>query len=327
MKILKELIKLHRFLFAMAVLFTATAIIFNLCWNKFLAGMLDILGDADDGASGKGMGEIFAALSVGIVIVLLHIISEYLSSYFAFYTCETFAHEMRMGYAGYYLRSDLQKLSKLNVGEEQSAMQNELKDVSDYLNENLFSIIKQFGTFAVTVVFLFCQNCKLAVLSILPLIVYCSFSSKVIKNYTGQCQNSKQKINGLADMILELFPIIQVYGAYGLIKGTMAENLSEWESANVGKERVSAKLMSLSGVLSFVPLLILLGAGGTMVINGEISIGIFYIFINLSGNVSGFLQNMPGIYANFRRFGASVDRLEGKLILKNTGGRHFSHGC
>lgn len=84
----------------------------------------------------------------------------------------------------------------MNVGEEQSAMQNELKDVSDYLNENLFSLMKQFGTFAVTVVFLFCQNIKLAILSIfpvIPLIIYCSFSSKVIKNYTQQCLNSKKK--------------------------------------------------------------------------------------------------------------------------------------
>ncbi len=83
-------------------------------------------------------------------------------------------------------------------------------------------------------------------------------------------------------MILELFPVIQVYGAYQLIKGTIAENLSEWEKTNVKKEKVSARLMSLSGLLSFVPLLLLLGFGGTMVVNGEISIGMFYIFINLS---------------------------------------------
>ncbi|MDE5746877.1 MAG: hypothetical protein K2I21_04800, partial [Acetatifactor sp.] len=235
------------------------------------------------------------------------------------YTCEIFAHEMRMGYVRYYLESDFQILSKLNVGEEQSAMQNELKDVSDYLNENLFSLMEQFGAFAVTVVFLFYQNIKLAIISIfpvIPLIIYCSFSSKVIKNYTQQCLNSKKKINGLADMILELFPIIQVYDSYRLIKSTMWENLLEWENVNVRKERICARLMSLSGVLSFVPLLLLLGFGGAMVINGEISIGTFYIFINLSGNVSGFLQNMPGIYANFRRFGASVDKLEEKLVLR-----------
>ena len=53
-----------------------------------------------------------------------------------------------------------------------------------------------------------------------------------------------------------------------------------------------------------------------MAINKEITTGTFYIFINLSGNVSGFLQNMPGIYAAFRQFDASAQGLEGKLVLE-----------
>ena len=146
MKILKQLIRLHKVLFIIAVLFTALAIIFNLCWNKFLAGLLDIFGNTADVAFESRTHALVTVLPIGIVIIFLHTISEYLSSYLASYTCEIFAHEMRMGYARSYLQSGLQKLSKLNVGEEQSAMQNELKDVSDYLNGNLFAIMKQFGT-------------------------------------------------------------------------------------------------------------------------------------------------------------------------------------
>lgn len=317
MKILRQLIKLHKILFEAAVLFTFLSVILNLCWNRFLAAILDILGGAVFHDSENGTNLLLAVLAPGIVIVLLHTLSEYLSSYLASYTCEVFAHEMRVGYAGYYLKSDIRRLSGLNVGEEQSAMQNELNDISDYLKENLFSLMKQSGAFVITSAFLVCQNFKLAAVSMLPvipLIFYCSFSSRIIKDYTEQCQSRRKKINGLVGVILELFPVIQVYGVHRLISGAMRENLSEWENANVKKERVSARLMSLSGVLSFVPLLILLGAGGAMVIRGEISVGMFYIFINLSGNVSGFLQNMPGIYAGFRRFSASVGRLEGKLM-------------
>lgn len=318
MKILKQLIKLHKFLFMVAFLITFISIILNLCWNKFLAEIIDFFGDVAAVNFESRTRTPFAALPIGIFIVFLHTLSEYFSTYLASYTCEIFAHEMRIGYARYYLQSDIRMLSGLNVGEEQSAMQNELKDISGYLNENLFSLLKQFGTFAVTIVFLLCQNVKLTliyILPVVPLIIYCSFSSKAIKNYTGQCQNSMKKINGLADMILELFPIIQVYSAHKLVNDAMIEQFSECEKLNVKKERATAVLMSLSGVLSFVPLLTLLGFGGAMVLNGNISIGIFYIFINLSGNVSGFLQNMPGIYANFRRFSASVDRLEEKLVL------------
>ena len=319
MKVLKQLVKLHKVLFVAAVLFTFLSIILNLCWNKALAQILDTFEVVALFHTDNGVNDLFTVLATGILIIIFLTISEYLSSWLASRTCEIFAHEMRMGYVKYYLQSHIRTLLKLNVGEEQSAMQNELKDISDYFKENLFSLMKQFGAFVVTVVFLLCQNFKLALLSVLPvipLIVYCSFSSKIIKNYTEQCQGSKKEINGLADMILDLFQIIQVYSAYRMVKDVAEKKLSEWEDASVEKEKVSARLMSLSGLLSFVPLLVVLGFGGCMVVNREISIGIFYIFINLSGSVSGFLQNMPGIYANFRKFGASVGRLEDKLVWK-----------
>lgn len=125
-------------------------------------------------------------------------------------------------------------------------------------------------------------------------------------------------MNGLTAALLELFPVICIYDAYGLMECAIEDCLAEWEHNSVGRERVTAKLMSLSGVFSFVPLLCLLGVGGYMVISNEISIGVFYLFLNLSGNVSGFLQNMPGIYAGFRKFCASIDSLEAKLVLEKT---------
>lgn len=319
MNILKKLVKMHKFLFGIAGLCTFLSVILNLYWNKFLAELLDRFEVLNFFDLGKKKEVHLSFIMLGIFIILFYTLSEYISLYLASYTCELFAHEMRMGYVRYYLQSDIRILMKLKVGEEQSAMQNELKDISNYLKENLFSLMKQFGTFVVTVIFLLSQNAKLAVFSILPvlpLIIYCACSSRIIKKLTEQCQDVRKKINGLADVILELFPIIKIYDAYKLMNKTMNQRLLEWESTNIRKERTTARLMSLSGVLSFLPLLLLLGFGGFMVINGKISIGIFYIFINLSGNVSGFLQNMPGIYANFRQFSASVDRLEGKLVLE-----------
>ena len=115
MKILKQLIQLHKILFIMSVLTTVLSVIFNLCWNKYLAQLLDGLGNT----------EMHPCLTTGILIVLIHTASEFLSTYLSSYTCEIFAHEMRMGYARYYVQRDIQTLARLNVGEVQSAMQNE----------------------------------------------------------------------------------------------------------------------------------------------------------------------------------------------------------
>lgn len=318
LKLLKNLIRRHRFLFITAMFFTLLSVFLNLFWSSFLAGTIDRLGNAALYDSRGTKALLLKALAAGAVIILSHTAAEYLSSCLASYTCEAFAHEMRMGYCRFYLKSDIRTLSRMNVGEEQSAMQNELTEVSAYLNENLFSFTKQFVSFAVTAVFLLCRNARLALLSILPvvpLIIYCFYSGKFIKNLTEQCRKSRKQINGLADTLLELFPLIQVYHAHRLMNTAADQALLQWEGVSVRRERAAARLMSFSGVLSFVPLLMLMGFGGAMVLKGEISLGIFYMFINLSGNVSGFLQNMPGVYAGFRRFEASVGRLEKRLAL------------
>lgn len=304
-------------LYFTAVMLTFLSVFLNLCWNQFMMHLLNSLGV--NAALPVGSMTVPGLLTGGMLIALLHAASEFASFYLASYVCEAFAHDLRMGYVRYYLQSDIRTLSGMKVGEEQSAMQNELKDISDYFHGNLFSFMKQFVTFAVTVLFLLCQSPKLTLLSTLPvfpLMVYCFFSGRIIKGYTEQCQWSKKQMNGLAEVLLQLFPVIQVYDAYRLLRRAMDERILEWKNINIRREKVSARLMSLSGLLSFLPLLLLLGLGGNMAIKGEIGLGTFYIFINLSGHVSGFLQNMPNHYASFKRFEASVGSLEDKLVME-----------
>ncbi len=319
MKIIRKLIQKHKCWFLTAMLFTCLSVFVDLYWNSFVADIIDCLTNTcslDFNGTETSMSGIWM---MAVLIIFFNTACECLSSCLASYTCELFAHEMRMGYGRFYLQGDIKILSGMNAGEEQSAMQNELREISAYLNDNLFALVRQFVTFAATVVFLLCQNCKLTIFSVflvVPLMMYCFFSGKIIKTYTEQCQIKKMQINGLTDTLIELFPVIWIYDAGKLIYTAIKERLFQWQNAGIQKEKTAAGLMSLSGVFSFLPLLLLLGFGGFMVIKGEISMGIFYIFINLSGNVSGFLQNMPNIYAGFGRFKASIHRLEKKLVLE-----------
>ena len=82
----------------------------------------------------------------------------------------------------------------------------------------------------------------------------------------------------------------------------------------VNAEKVKARLMSLSGILSCLPLALLLLVGGTLVVKGSLSLGMLYVFINLSGNVSGVMMNLPSHLAAFRRFQGNLER-----VWKETG--------
>ena len=46
-----------------------------------------------------------------------------------------------------------------------------------------------------------------------------------------------------------------------------------------------------------------------MIFQGTLSIGMLYVFINLSGNVSGVMINISVHLANFRRFYGNLERV------------------
>ena len=122
-------------------------------------------------------------------------------------------------------------------------------------------------------------------------------------------------MNRYADTLLTLFPLIKLYDALDMVLRGYKKEVGEWEYQGVRAERIRARLMSLSGLMSNIPLMLLLFAGGSMVINNVLTMGTLYIFINLSGNVSGVMMNMPGFIASFRRFSANMKQISTKIIL------------
>ena len=85
-------------------------------------------------------------------------------------------------------------------------------------------------------------------------------------------------------------------------------------------EKKKALLMSISAVITNIPLLLIILIGGKLVILGKLSLGELYVFISLSGNVSGILMNMPSFIMQFRIFGANLKKLNAPVIVDNTGG-------
>ena len=75
--------------------------------------------------------------------------------------------------------------------------------------------------------------------------------------------------------------------------------------------------MSISAVITCIPLLLLILIGGKLIIMGKLTVGELYVFISLSGNVSGILMNMPSFIMQFRIFGANLKKLNEPEIADN----------
>ena len=308
MKALVKLINKRR----LASLFAAGAVVASsalaLVWNALLGGIID-------GVS-AGVAPGGAEVARALALMATTGAAAYCSSMISGYACEGMAHDLRMGYARHIASLPVAEAERLNSGEQISRLQNELADVSAYLGNNLFQLFGDCIRFAVTFGWLLSINARLALSANLPvfaIMVYVYFSSKAIGIAVAQSQEAKERMNRHADAMLTLFPIIKLYDAARMTLKNYGDAVGSWEQRTVRAERVRARLMSLSGLLSNVPLMLLFLIGGGMVLDGALTVGALYVFLNLSGNVSGVMMNMPGFISAFRQFTANMGRLAPKL--------------
>ncbi len=302
MNLLIRIIQKRLVLILLTVGLIVLNVLISLYWNVELSSIINII-------------------SIGSIIPLIIIIrslSSYISNYISGLSCEYISHDLRMGYARYFINLPTYEVEQLSTGEELSKLQNEIADVSKYLDNNLFQLFGDFIRFITTFIWLLVLNPKLTLSVNLPvffILIYVFYSSKVISSSTLQSQKAKGEMNKYSDTLLSIFPIIRLYDATHMIINNYSNELENWKVQTIRTERIRALLMSLSGLLSTIPLILLFFIGGNMVINKTLTIGTLYIFLNLSGNVSGIMMNMPGYISSFRQFAVNMKLLSPKITL------------
>lgn len=313
MILLRKLLYKRIFLVLATIVCGVLSIAVSLYWNLHLSKIINIV------SVGKMVST--NSIVVAIVIMLVNAAVAYGLGVVSGFTCETLTHDLRMGYARYISSKPVQELEQLNVGEQLSKLQNEISDVSEYLRSNLVKMLYDAICFIATFSWLLFLNPTLTILPNIPVVaimIYVVYSSKIISIASEKSQQAKTQMNGYTDTLITLFPIIRIYSASKLILNGHDKALLKWGKSSTKEERTRAGLMSISAILTAFPLLLLFLVGGILVINGEVTIGLLYIFINLSGNISGVMMNMPGFVAAFRRFSVNMKRLEPCVLLDDS---------
>lgn len=311
MKRIFRLFRQRRGVFLLTLFCCIGGVGITLLWNSELAVIIDGVQE------GRGIGT-ERITYCGLLVVLAAFLQGGMQ-FFSAYAGEYAVHDLRMGLARRIMRKKYSEVAKESAAELVSVQQNEMEEVNQYISDNLFTLCSTAVNFIFTLVFLLTQNAVLTFFYIAPVIglaVYTTVSGKMIYRYTRREQEALKKMNGVTGTLLSLFPVIRIYEAERLLRKNYAEHIDGWQEAAVAQERMKARLMSLSGMLSCLPLVVLMLAGGTMVVKGNLSMGMLYVFVNLSGNVSGVMINIAAHLANFRRFCGNLDRVWEKIDEK-----------
>ena len=311
MSLFIKLLKKRRILIFLSISASGLTATATLWWNSQLNGIIN------DVSVGKKLTE--QMISVALITMITTVVTNYIKVYISGYTCESLSHDLRMGYARYFSLLPFAEADRIRVGEQQSRLQNEIADISAYINTNLFQLLDDGIMFITTLIWLIFMNPMLTITVYFPVLlimVYVFYTSRIISSATAISQQAKSRMNGQVETLLSLFPILKIYDATQLFLSRYRDDVVVWERESVRSERTRALLMSPSGLFSTsIPLIILFLVGGRLAFNGTLAIGTLYIFINLSGNVSGVMMNMPGYIAAFRQFAANMKRVSPRICI------------
>ena len=297
--------------FAVDIFFLAI----NLIWNKYLAKLIDLVtaGNVAGNAANTSLQKMLIEL---FIILAMFIFFSGANAFVSGLTSARINFELRNNYLESLAHNNLLQqranARAVNGGEMTSVLLNEFNAVSVFISENLFFIFDSFIKFVGTFGWFIFLNPFLALSSNLPvflIILYVSFSSKILKKYTIKTNEENAKLNAVTESLMSLFPVIRLYQAQKLILTNYTSNLEKWENLNISMERKKAVLMSISAVMTCIPLLLVVLIGGNLIIKGQLTVGELYIFINLSGNVSGILMNMPSFIMQFRIFTGNLHKI------------------
>jgi len=277
----------------------------TLFWNLQVSRMIDAV--STGGIIARG------TIAAALAVIACMTVNGFLTLYLSGWTCETFGHDLRMRAARCLVTRPELEMESTSAGAVLSKAQNELTEVAAFLRNNLFAFAEDAVNFSGTLIWMLCIDPKLTLLSHLPLVPitwYVFKSSQIIQSYAQISQDANARVGGWVDTLPAAFPILRVFQAEPAVRGWHEKALEAWEKSSAREERVRARLMSLSAILRFLPLILLFALGGPAVIRGEMSLGTLYIMLNLSGNVSGVVTNLPNRVAGLRRFFVNAKRIE-----------------
>lgn len=314
MRLLGGLFRRHIGKAALALAAIVGAVAVSLWWNACLARLIESVG-IGLWPGGAPVWGALAAVAASSATALLQAMATA-------WVAESMAHSLRMGLAHHMAALDLAQVEKVGAGEALSRLQNEVEEVGGYLGGQLFPLAGDLVRFALTLAWMLMRDARLTLVSclpVLPLILYTVYTGRVIGRTARQTQAANARMNGFAEALITAFPVVRLFDAAPLLLRRHEGALADWEHAAVREGRTRAGLMSLSAVLSVMPLLALLFFGGRQVVAGQTALGTLYVFINLSGNISGILPNLPGRLAHYGRFAVNLDRLSPSVRLKGEG--------
>ena len=125
----------------------------------------------------------------------------------------------------------------------------------------------------------------------------------------ADAMEEKRRMNKVAYSVVHAFGAVKVFEGESFTMKAYERSVLKWKDHAARTGRWAAVYNTLSGILSRIPLLLLLLVGSYMVINGKILLGTLIVFLNLQNSLTMSVMNLPNWISGFKIFTTNLSRI------------------
>jgi ATP-binding cassette subfamily B protein len=261
----------------------------------------------------KGISEgFFKLLGIMTGVYVVAAIVTYIQQYILVGISQKVIRNMRKDYFDRLMRYSLKFFDKVPNGELMSRLTNDIENVNTTLSNSIAQMFSSLLSFCGVIVIMLVLNWQLALISMttVPLILWVvKFITKNTRASYREQQSNLGKLNGIIEETLTGQKVVKVYGKEEKVIAEFNGMNQKLKNASTRAEIFGGFMGPSMNFINNLRFAIIAGAGGYLVITGNISVGLIAAFLNYSKQFGRPLTQLASIYNTIQSAIAGAERV------------------
>ena len=299
-------------LVVLTVISTSVAMAYPLVLKSLLDSLQQIVAGGDRSeASSRLWGAVFALMAIGF--------GRFLANFYPAargYLNSRIERQVREAVFERILRKGPRFFLKFRTGDLVTRLTDDINDyprVAWFCCSGIFRAVESGSKFIFCVAVMLWLDWRLALMGIAPLPIMILMFILVHRALGKRVELHRSTVSETYDLLEASFSGIRIVKAYNA-EGRQAEALTRQLERRIGVEmslvRLQQLIQSLQTAFNVLGQIVVVGAGGIMVIRGDITAGTFYAFYAYLGMLALPLMDVPNLLVAGRQAFVSIDRVE-----------------
>lgn len=248
---------------------------------------------------------------------IFQVLTISLQSMICCFLAEKIGFDLRDTVAGGILGTQYSNVNSLSSGETLTKINNDLMCITEWIKNDLCSMVCDIILFLIVLITLFIINFELTliIICITPIsILVTTYLSKPLTNNQLQANKSFTYYNTLVKQSITSFEIIKTFRMDNWLLSKANNDINNSYTFEKTNNRTTSKIMAITGFISYMPTIVIFGIGGYMAIHDYLSAGTLLAYINLSNFIIAPLKSLPNRICSIRITASNSKRILDLLI-------------